>query len=286
MWACSRTHAASAAARPVTGGQSASTVANTPPGRRIRATSASVAAGSIQCIACTATHDVDAARRRGPVASLDAGPVLDARRAVGDRDGAHVVVRLDADDPSGPAGRPARRQPGAAAEVDDDWSRRAGVAGEQRTEPRPAPTGGGRRRGRRSREKRARNGPSGAGPASGHDADPMEPAAPRPTPGGTGLGQPGAGGTTRHRSARGRRRRRCVAGAAGVVGAGGRRVAVTTGRPAGDRGAVGRRRRGRRRRGRRVVRVGPVPEAGLRAVLLGLLHAVPDEDLLALARRG
>jgi len=36
------------------GGQSQSTAANAPPGRSTRATSAKVAAGSIQCGACTA----------------------------------------------------------------------------------------------------------------------------------------------------------------------------------------------------------------------------------------
>ena len=51
---CTTTHATSAATTPLTGGQSASTMANTPPGRRIRATSACVDVGSIQCIACTA----------------------------------------------------------------------------------------------------------------------------------------------------------------------------------------------------------------------------------------
>ena len=69
MWACNRTHAASAAARPATGGQSASIVANTPPGRRMRATSASVADGSIQCIAWAAiTTSVPPSS--SPVASL------------------------------------------------------------------------------------------------------------------------------------------------------------------------------------------------------------------------
>jgi hypothetical protein len=69
MWACTRTHAASAGASPVTGGQSASIVAKMPPGRRMRATSARVAAGSIQCIAWTATTTSAQASAR-PVASL------------------------------------------------------------------------------------------------------------------------------------------------------------------------------------------------------------------------
>jgi hypothetical protein len=63
------THACSAPTIPVTGGQSASMMAKAPPGRRIRATSACVDVGSIQCIACTAST-TSASPSASAVASL------------------------------------------------------------------------------------------------------------------------------------------------------------------------------------------------------------------------